>query len=71
MTKNVAQKLRLAVTFAILAAPFSAAIAQSATTTTPTPTVVTGTNPEPQVVTGTNPEPQVVSTILLSMILSS
>jgi hypothetical protein len=69
MLRNIQRKLSLALTLAAIAVPYGSAIAQSASTKSPS--VVTGTNPEPQVVTGTNPEPQVIAIILLSMITSA
>jgi len=59
----------VAVTFTAFVFPIGTAVAQS--TTTSTPTVVTGTNPDPQVVTGTNPDPQVILAILLTVLPSA
>jgi hypothetical protein len=79
MLRNIPRIVSVAVTFTALVLPIGTAVAQSTTTSTPTvvtgtnpePQVVTGTNPEPQVVTGTNPEPQIIVTILLSILPSA
>jgi hypothetical protein len=65
MFSNYKRNLGLALTLTALAVSCGSAIAQS--TSSGSPSVVTGTNPEPQVVTGTNPEPQLIVIILLSM----
>jgi len=60
MIKHAAHNLVLALTLLALTAPAGRAFAQS-TTTTQTPSSVTGTDPNPQGITGTDPEPQGVT----------